>query len=60
MIQKPRREDQKLRYGSHLEFIVVILGLLLIPFMSLIPQNIRLNILYRIYRLSGGEQYRPH
>lgn len=60
MIQKPRRRDLKLKFGTCLEVMAVILGLILIPFMALIPQKIRLNILYGIYRLSGGEQYRSY
>jgi len=60
MIHKPRRRDLKLKYGSYIEVMAVILGLILIPFMSLIPQKTRLNILYGIYRLSGGEQYRSY
>lgn len=55
MTRKPRRGEQKIMYRTRLEVMAVILGLILIPFMALIPQKIRLNVLYRIYRLFGSE-----
>ena len=53
MIKKPRREDQPNRPKAVLIDIIVILGLILIPFMSKIPLKIRMTILGGIYRILG-------
>lgn len=45
MIQKPRREDARIKYGATFEVITIILGLMLIPFMSRIPRQNRLKII---------------
>jgi len=54
MIKKPRREDQINRPKAALVDIIVILGLILIPFMSKIPLKIRMTILGGIYRILGS------
>ena len=54
MIKKPRREDQINRPKALLVDIIVILGLLLIPFMSKVPLKIRMTILGGIYRILGS------
>ena len=54
MIKKPRREDQPNRPKALLVDIIVILGLILIPFMSKIPLKIRMTILGGIYRILGS------
>jgi len=54
MIKKPRREDQTNRPKALLVDIIVILGLILIPFMSKIPLKTRMTILGGIYRILGG------
>jgi len=45
MIQKPRREDARIKYGTTFEDIAIMLGLMLIPFMSHIPRQNRLKII---------------
>ena len=54
MIKKPRREDQPNRPKAALVDIIVILGLILIPFMSKIPKKIRMALLGGIYRILGS------
>ena len=56
MIKKPRREDQPNRPKAVLADIIIIFGLMLIPFMSKIPLKIRKTILGKIYRILGGRR----
>ena len=54
MIKKPRREDQPNRPKTALIDVIVILGLILIPFMAKIPLKIRMTLLGGIYRILGS------
>jgi len=54
MIKKPRRENQPNRSKSAFVDIIIILGLILIPFMSKIPLKIRMTILGVIYKILGS------
>jgi len=55
LIRKPRREDLTPKFYSLFEFIAITLGIMLIPLMSYIPKQIRVNILFWGYKLTGGE-----
>lgn len=52
MIQKPRREDARIKYGTNLEVMATMLGLMLIPLMSRIPKQSRLTILNLIKKFA--------
>lgn len=59
MIHKPRRSEARRRYGAILEVMFIIFGLILVPFMSHIPKQIRLKALNATQKMAGVMQGEP-
>lgn len=53
MIQKPRRSEAKKKYENSLEVIIVIFGLIMVPFMSYIPKQIRWKLINATEKMAG-------
>lgn len=55
MIKKPSRKINEKFYGV-VTYSLFIFGLIIIPFISLIPKEIRMKILHRGKTIVGGEE----